>query len=98
MIEEELDEVIASLAMKSPEKGNELSKTFRLNLMFSTQIGQSGSIKGYLRPETAQGHFVNFKKLYDYNGGKLPFASAMIGLGFRNEISPRAVIHLDRAY
>ncbi|GAW83017.1 glycine--tRNA ligase [Plasmodium gonderi] len=43
----------------------------------------------YLRPETAQGIFVNFKKLLEYNGGKIPFAGAQIGLGFRNEISPR---------
>lgn len=43
----------------------------------------------YLRPETAQGIFVNFKKLLEYNGGKMPFAAAQIGLGFRNEISPR---------
>ncbi|CAA9990406.1 glycine--tRNA ligase, putative [Plasmodium knowlesi strain H] len=43
----------------------------------------------FLRPETAQGIFVNFKKLLEYNGGKMPFAGAQIGLGFRNEISPR---------
>ncbi|CRH03938.1 glycine--tRNA ligase, putative [Plasmodium relictum] len=43
----------------------------------------------YLRPETAQGIFVNFRKLLEYNGGKMPFAGAQIGLGFRNEISPR---------
>lgn len=91
MKEEELNETIADLKLKSPEKSHELSKVFSLNLMFSTQIGPTGNNKGYLRPETAQGHFVNFKKLYDFNGGKIPFASAMIGLGFRNEISPRAV-------
>ncbi|KAL6559547.1 hypothetical protein OROGR_004664 [Orobanche gracilis] len=44
---------------------------------------------GYLRPETAQGIFVNFKDLYYYNGNKLPFAAAQIGQAFRNEISPR---------
>ncbi|KYN95811.1 glycine--tRNA ligase [Plasmodium gaboni] len=43
----------------------------------------------FLRPETAQGIFVNFKKLLEYNGGKTPFAGAQLGLGFRNEISPR---------
>ncbi len=48
-------------------------------------------LKGYMRPETAQGIFVNFAKLLDFNGGKLPFAAAQIGLAFRNEISPRAV-------
>ena len=40
----------------------------------------------YMRPETAQGIFVNFKELLYYNGGKLPFASAQIGMAFRNEV------------
>ena len=44
----------------------------------------------FLRPETAQGIFVNFKRLLEFNGGKLPFAAAQIGKAFRNEISPRA--------
>ena len=44
---------------------------------------------GFLRPETAQGIFVNFKRLLAYNGGRLPFAAAQIGLAFRNEIAPR---------
>lgn len=44
----------------------------------------------FLRPETAQGIFVNFKRLLEYNGGKLPFAGAQIGQAFRNEIAPRS--------
>ncbi len=52
--------------------------------MFKTSIGPRGSSVGYLRPETAQGMFLNFNKLLDYNGGRLPFAAAQIGLGFRN--------------
>jgi glycyl-tRNA synthetase len=44
----------------------------------------------YLRPETAQGHFLNFSRLLEYNNGRVPFASAQIGRSFRNEISPRA--------
>jgi glycyl-tRNA synthetase len=47
------------------------------------------SPSSYLRPETAQGHFVNFQRLYEYNNSALPFASAQIGRSFRNEISPR---------
>ena len=58
--------------------------------MFETSIGPSGGLKGYLRPETAQGHFLNFKHLLDFNAGKIPFGSASIGLGFRNEIAPRS--------
>jgi hypothetical protein len=41
----------------------------------------------YMRPETAQGIFVNFKDLYYYNGNKLPFAAAQIGQAFRNEVN-----------
>ena len=44
----------------------------------------------YLRPETAQGHFLNFNRLLEFNNGRIPFASAQIGRSFRNEISPRA--------
>jgi glycyl-tRNA synthetase len=44
----------------------------------------------YLRPETAQGMFVNFKRLLEFNQGQLPFAAAQIGNAFRNEISPRS--------
>ncbi|KAJ8499322.1 hypothetical protein OPV22_009874 [Ensete ventricosum] len=54
-----------------------------------TSIGPSGLSPGYMRPETAQGIFVNFKDLYYYNGNRLPFAAAQIGQAFRNEISPR---------
>ena len=44
----------------------------------------------FLRPETAQGHFLNFSRLLEFNNGRIPFASAQIGRSFRNEISPRA--------
>ena len=43
----------------------------------------------YLRPETAQCIFTNFKYLYDYQNGKLPFGAAIVGSAYRNEISPR---------
>ncbi|KAJ7148790.1 hypothetical protein C8R43DRAFT_517230 [Mycena crocata] len=44
----------------------------------------------FLRPETAQGHFLNFSRLLEFNNGRVPFASAQVGRSFRNEISPRA--------
>ena len=58
--------------------------------MFKADIGPGGSIPAYLRPETAQGIFVNYPRLSAFNNGKLPFACAQIGHAFRNEISPRA--------
>ncbi|XP_021910860.1 glycine--tRNA ligase, mitochondrial 1, partial [Carica papaya] len=73
----------------APDTKNPLSDPYPFNLMFQTSIGPSGLSTGYMRPETAQGIFVNFKDLYYYNGNKLPFAAAQIGQAFRNEISPR---------
>eukprot|EP01022_Parablepharisma_sp_SALTPOND_P016755 TRINITY_DN252_c0_g1_i1.p1 TRINITY_DN252_c0_g1~~TRINITY_DN252_c0_g1_i1.p1 ORF type:complete len:619 (-),score=100.20 TRINITY_DN252_c0_g1_i1:2678-4534(-) len=85
----QLTELYKKYQIKS-EKGNELSPPVEFNLIFETQIGPQGGAKGFLRPETAQGLFVNFKKLLEFNNGRVPFAASQIGLGFRNEISPRA--------
>jgi glycyl-tRNA synthetase len=87
--QEEMTELFSRLQIKSPDTGNELSPPEPFNLMFKTEIGPSTNLVGYLRPETAQGMFVNFNKLLEFNGGRLPFAAAQIGLGFRNEIAPR---------
>jgi len=86
---EQIDQVIKDLKIKSPDTGNELSPAQPFNLMFQTHIGPSGNYKGYLRPETSQGIFLNFKRLLEYNNQKMPFAAAQIGLGYRNEIAPR---------
>ena len=88
--EKELDEIIERNNICSPDTGNKLSKSYKFNLMFETQIGPTGGSRGFLRPETAQGHFVNFKHLLDFNNNRIPFGSASIGLGFRNEIAPRS--------
>lgn len=85
---EKLHEVFQRFAIVS-EEGHAFLYPEPFNLMFATSIGPSGKHRGFLRPETAQGIFVNFKNLYDFNRNRLPFAAAQIGLGFRNEISPR---------
>ncbi|XP_063901942.1 glycine--tRNA ligase isoform X1 [Zophobas morio] len=90
MNKEEMAGVMQKYKMKSPLTGNDLTEPIEFNLMFGTQIGPSGLIKGFLRPETAQGIFVNFKRLLEFNQGRLPFAAAQIGNAFRNEISPRS--------
>ncbi len=59
------------------------------NLMFGTNIGPGDSSPGYLRPETAQGIFVEFPQLAEYARNQLPFGVAQIGRAYRNEISPR---------
>ena len=84
-----LQGLIDRFALKS-EAGNDLGPVHPFNLMFGTEIGPTGYLKGFLRPETAQGQFVNFKRLLEYNNHRMPFASATIGKSFRNEISPRA--------
>jgi glycyl-tRNA synthetase len=85
----ELHEIFQKLDVKSPA-GGKLSEPFPFNLMFETQIGPSGKQKGYMRPETAQGIFTNFKRLLKFNNERMPFASAQIGPAYRNEISPRS--------
>ena len=85
----ELEEKYKEYGIKSPETGNDLNPPIEFNLMFSSNIGPSGHIPAFLRPETAQGIFVNYKRLLDFNNGKLPFGCAQIGHAFRNEISPR---------
>lgn len=86
--QEELRSAIMEFNITSPSTGNPLSEPNEFNLMFPTNIGPGKQVSGYLRPETAQGIFVNFKRLLEFNGGKLPFAAAQIGQAFRNEISP----------
>jgi len=82
--------MIKRLDIRNPDGGSEVHPPVPFNLMFKTTIGPSSASPGYLRPETAQGQFVNFKKLLDFNQGSMPFASASIGKSFRNEISPRS--------
>jgi len=88
--DKEMDEMLKKYQVVAPETGNSLSFPEPFNLMFKTSIGPTGIVPGYLRPETAQGIFVNFKRLLEFNGGKLPFASAQIGQAYRNEIAPRS--------
>jgi len=86
---EELNACINENKIKAPDTGNDLSEAVAFNLMFATDIGPTGQLKGYLRPETAQGIFLNFRRLLDFNNGKMPCAGAQIGMGFRNEIHPK---------
>lgn len=86
----ELGELIKKYDLKNPETGVLPSDPVAFNLMFQTSIGPSSNLAGYLRPETAQGQFLNFAKLLEFNQSQMPFASASIGKSYRNEISPRA--------
>lgn len=86
----ELGELIKKYDLKNPATGVQPSDPVAFNLMFQTAIGPSSNLPGYLRPETAQGQFLNFAKLLEFNQSQMPFASACIGKSYRNEISPRA--------
>ncbi|KAK7454497.1 Glycine--tRNA ligase 1, mitochondrial [Stygiomarasmius scandens] len=86
----ELGALCRKFDIRNPDTDNEVTEPQQFNLMFASSIGPTGQHPGYLRPETAQGHFLNFSRLLDFNNGRVPFASAQIGRSFRNEISPRA--------
>jgi glycyl-tRNA synthetase len=77
-----------------------LTEARRFNLMFKTFVGpvEEGAAMIYLRPETAQGMFVNFKNVLDSTRIKLPFGIAQIGKAFRNEITPKQFIFRSREF
>ncbi len=80
--------------------GSPTGEARNFNMMFQTQIGavEDSSATVYLRPETAQGMFVNFKNIVDSFHPKLPFGTAQIGKAFRNEITPRDFIFRVREF
>lgn len=94
---DEMNDIIKTL--KSPD-GNELSEVRQFNMMFKTHVGalEDETSISYLRPETAQGMFVNFKNVVDSFSPDLPFAMAQVGKAFRNEISPRDFIFRVREF
>lgn len=81
-----------------PECGGKLGEERDFNLMFETKVGAQGDVKSYLRPETAQGIFVNFKNVVDSMSPKIPFGIAQIGKAFRNEIAPREFLFRVREF
>ncbi len=89
MKEAEMDEFIAQHRVRCPDCKGELGRVFMFNSMFRTTIGPGSQRVGYLRPETAQGIFIDFKRLQRHARGKLPFGVIQVGKGYRNEVSPR---------
>ncbi len=85
----ELERLIKDNAIKCQECGGALGEVWSYNLMFKTHIGPGSRKVGYLRPETAQGMFILFNRLYAFYRKRLPFGAAQIGKAYRNEISPR---------
>ena len=85
---------------RCPECGGELTEPRMFNLMFKTYVGpvEDDAAVAYLRPETAQGIFVNFANVLTTTRKKLPFGIAQIGKAFRNEITPGNFIFRDREF
>lgn len=95
----DMSQAIKEKNLLSPD-GNPLGEVRQFNMMFSTSIGameDSASVV-YLRPETAQGMFVNYKNIIDSIHPKIPFGMAQIGKAFRNEITPRDYLFRVREF
>jgi len=84
-----IEEAIKENKIRCPTCKAELKDAYPVNLMFSTKIGIGSSRDAFLRPETAQGIFIDFHLLYRYAREKLPFGVIQVGKGYRNEVSPR---------
>jgi glycyl-tRNA synthetase len=86
--------------LKCPQCGGDLSEPRRFNLMFETHIGPvaDDASVAYLRPETAQGIFINFKNVLQFARRKPPFGIAQIGKSFRNEITPGNFVFRTREF
>ncbi len=83
-----------------PACGGELTEPRLFNLMFETFVGavRGEESRAYLRPETAQGIFLNYKNILDTMRVKVPFGVAQIGKAFRNEVTPRNFIFRSREF
>ena len=99
----ESTEELTETTRYNPENGSLLTEPREFNLMFKTHMGASAddgdeSAVAYLRPETAQSIFVQFKNVAETNRVKLPFGIAQIGKSFRNEINPRNYTFRSREF
>jgi glycyl-tRNA synthetase len=98
--EDQLREAQPEGELKCPVCGGDLTEPRQFNLMFETNMGpvkEEGSTV-YLRPETAQGIFVNFKNVLQFSRKKPPFGIAQVGKSFRNEITPQNFIFRTREF
>jgi len=93
----ELDKLIKKHAVKCPKcKGSDFSTVKKFNMMMKVDIGATGDVPCYLRPETCQSIFLDFPRLYKTMRRNLPLGIAQAGKSFRNEISPRNSLIRER--
>jgi len=97
---EEISKILKEKKLKCLKCGSELGEPKKFNLMFATNVGsvQTSSSTVFLRPETAQLIFANFKLVQENARMKLPFGIAQVGKSFRNEISPRDFLFRMREF
>ncbi|MFB6089314.1 MAG: glycine--tRNA ligase, partial [Candidatus Aenigmatarchaeota archaeon] len=96
--EEELSEIIEKHDLKCPKCGGKLKEVGQLNITFPLTIGSKGGKTAYLRPETAQGTYLNFLREFKATRKKMPLGLASIGKAYRNEISPRQGVFRAREF
>jgi glycyl-tRNA synthetase len=94
----EMKELFERHNIKCPVSGTKIVDVKTFNMMFPLQLGVSTSSTGYLRPETAQSPYVNFKLQFELLRRKLPMGLALIGRAYRNEISPRNLTLRQREF
>lgn len=85
----DIDRIVKERGLRCPECGGEFGQAFHALLLFVTEIGPYKGEQAYLRPEHAQGMFINFQNLLRVSRNKLPLGIAQVGRVARNEISPR---------
>jgi glycyl-tRNA synthetase len=98
--DEQLGAEDAEGEIRCPQCGGELSDPMSFNLMFKTHMGpvEESGAEVFLRPETAQGIFVNFKNVLQFARKRPPFGIAQVGKSFRNEITPGNFIFRTREF
>ncbi len=95
---EELTKIIKEHKIKCPKCGGDLSEVSYFNMMFPVNVGIFNVTESYLRPETAQGVYINFIREFNLTRKKLPLGLAIVGKSFRNEISPRQLTLRQREF
>ncbi|MBI1978758.1 MAG: glycine--tRNA ligase [Candidatus Aenigmarchaeota archaeon] len=95
---QELTALIKKHNVKCPRCKGEFGEVSVLNMMFPVDMGAGKESRGYLRPETAQGAYVNFLRHFNILRMRLPLGLAIVGKAFRNEISPRQLLLRQREF
>ena len=96
--QEQLTELINETGLKCPKCQSNFKPVSVINMMFPLKMGVGSANTSYLRPETAQSPYVNFKLQYELLRKKLPLGLALIGRAYRNEISPRNLTLRQREF